>query len=45
MTTSALVDISAGAGKSEDLPLLVLLGWYLILLYSEDSAAAASTMG
>ncbi len=42
MTTSALVDISAGAGKSEDLPLLVVLGWYLILLYSEDSAAAST---
>ena len=29
-------------GRHGELPLLVLLGWYLILLYAEDAAAASS---
>jgi hypothetical protein len=36
------VEIEPGAAGSRDLPLLVLLGWYLILLHAEDSAAAVS---
>ena len=36
------VEIAPEAAKLLDLPLLVLLGWYLILLYAEDSAAAST---
>lgn len=35
-------EIEPAAASSPDMPLLVLLGWYLILLHAEDSAAAAS---
>jgi hypothetical protein len=36
------VEIQPEARGLPDVPLLVLLGWYLILLHAEDSAAAAS---
>ena len=40
------VQISPAARSSADLGLLVLLGWYLIVLFAQDSAiAAASTTG
>jgi hypothetical protein len=34
------VEILAGAAGRPDTPLLVLLGWYLILLHADDTAAA-----
>lgn len=34
------VEIQPGAAGRPDTPLLVLLGWYLILLHADDSAAA-----
>jgi hypothetical protein len=36
------VAIQPEATKLKELPLLVLLGWYLILLFSDDAAAAGS---
>jgi len=36
------VEVQAGAGERPDLPLLILLGWYLILLHADDAAAATS---
>ncbi len=39
--TSAEVEVSRGAVDPADVPLLVLLGWYLILLFAEDAAAAS----
>lgn len=36
------VEIPPEAVRLPDLPLLVLLGWYLILLYADDAAAASS---
>jgi hypothetical protein len=36
------VEILAGAAGRPDLPLLILLGWYLILLHAEDAAVASS---
>jgi hypothetical protein len=35
------VEIQAGAANRTDLALLVLLGWYLILLHADDAAAAS----
>lgn len=34
------VEIQPGAAVQPDAPLLILLGWYLILLHADDSAAA-----
>jgi hypothetical protein len=36
------VEIDPSAYALRELPLLVLLGWYIILLHEQDSAAAAS---
>ena len=36
------VEIQPEDSSRPDLSMLVLLGWYLILLYAEDSAAASS---
>ena len=36
------VEVQAGAGERPDLSLLILLGWYLILLHADDAAAATS---
>jgi hypothetical protein len=36
------VQVLPDAARLPDAPLLVLLGWYLILLYAEDTAAASS---
>ena len=36
------VEVQARAGERPDLPLLILLGWYLILLHADDAAAATS---
>jgi len=44
----ALVEIDPSASRLEDLPLLVALGWYLMILHHEDSASAGAvvaTMG
>ena len=44
----ALVEIDASARRLEELPLLLALGWYLMILQHEDSASAgavAATMG
>ena len=35
------VDIESGAVSLPELPLLVVLGWYLLILFARDSAAAA----
>ncbi len=37
------VEIQAGSAGLPDTPLLVLLGWYLILLHAEDSNATAGS--
>ncbi len=37
------VEIQPGSAGLPDTPLLVLLGWYLILLHAEDSNAAAGS--
>jgi hypothetical protein len=37
------VEIQPGAAGRPDAPLLVLLGWYLILLHAEDANAAAGS--
>src|ERR1700730_10112241 len=37
------VEIQPGAAGRPDTPLLVLLGWYLILLHAEDANAAAGS--
>jgi hypothetical protein len=42
LKASAQVEIGPDAAHRDDLPLLVLLGWYLILLYSQDAAAASA---
>lgn len=39
---SGAVEIQPDAAQLDELPLLVLLGWYLILLFSDDAAAASS---
>src|SRR5579864_2439311 len=39
---SAAVAITSEAAQSPAVPLLVLLGWYLILLYAEDAAVAST---
>jgi hypothetical protein len=36
------VEIQPGAAGRPDTPLLVLLGWYLILLHADDTAAATA---
>ena len=36
------VTVEAGAMKSPDLPLLVVLGWYLLVLFARDAAAASA---
>jgi hypothetical protein len=36
------VEIHSGSAGLPDTPLLVLLGWYLILLHADDSSAAAA---
>ena len=36
------VDVQPGAAALPDVPMLVLLGWYLILLHAEDATAATS---
>jgi hypothetical protein len=36
------VEIQSGAASRPDTPLLVLLGWYLILLHADDTAAATA---
>ena len=35
------VEIQPGAASLPDAPLLILLGWYLILLHADDSAASS----
>jgi len=42
MRASGQVEVNPDATGRPDLSLLVLLGWYLILLHAEDSAAASS---
>jgi hypothetical protein len=37
------VEILPGAAGRPDVPLLVLLGWYLILLHADDASAAGSS--
>lgn len=44
----ALVEIDPSASRLEDLPLLVSLGWYLMILHHEDTSSAGAvvvTMG
>jgi hypothetical protein len=42
--TQAVVEIAPAASSDPRLPLLITLGWYLILLQHEDSAATAATV-
>ena len=35
------VTVEAGAMKSPDLPLLVVLGWYLLVLFARDAAESS----
>jgi hypothetical protein len=37
------VDIESEAASLPELPLLVVLGWYLLILFTRDAAAAGST--
>jgi hypothetical protein len=37
------VEIEAAARKSPDLPLLTVLGWYLLVLFARDAAAEGGT--
>lgn len=39
--TQAHVEITAGGAKAPELPVLVLLGWYLMILRQADAAAVA----
>ena len=44
----ALVEIDPSAGQLQELPLLVSLGWYLMILHHQDAASAGAvvaTMG
>ena len=44
----ALVEVHASASRLEELPLLVSLGWYLMILHHEDASSAGAvvaTMG
>ena len=41
LKTEGQVDIEATAITYPELPLLVVLGWYLLILFARDSAAAA----
>jgi hypothetical protein len=40
--TQSLVEIHPGAGAVPELPLLVLIGWYLMILRQDDAAAGAA---
>jgi hypothetical protein len=42
LKANGAVEIQPAAASLAELPLLVLLGWYLILLHAEDAAAASS---
>jgi len=42
--TQALVEIESLAADLPELPLLVLLGWYLMVLRNEDAAAGAAAV-
>ena len=42
---SATVEIDPAAERREDLPLIVLLGWYLVVMMHNDSAASAAIIG
>ncbi len=41
--TQARVEISLGGRSIPELPLLVLLGWYLVILQKQDAATVAAT--
>ena len=42
MKARGAVEIQPGSARLPDTPLLVLLGWYLILLHADDANAAAA---
>lgn len=44
MKTQAQVEIAPRAFNLPELPLLLVLGWYLLVLYQDDAAAAATTI-
>lgn len=41
LKTEGEVEIEGDAARSPDLPLLVVLGWYLLILFGRDAAASA----
>ena len=41
LKTEGQVEIEASAAESSDLPLLVVLGWYLLILFARDTSAQA----
>ena len=38
----ALVELDPSAGRVEELPLLLALGWYLMILHREDASSAGA---
>jgi hypothetical protein len=42
LKTQATMEFSQDARSVPDLPLLILLGWYLVILHQEDAAAAVA---
>jgi hypothetical protein len=43
LKTEGLVDVETGAVTYPELPLLVVLGWYLLILFARDAAIAGGT--
>lgn len=43
MKMEGQVDIEPAASALAELPLLAVLGWYLLILFARDAAAAGST--
>lgn len=42
---NATVEIDPAAAELKDLPLIVLLGWYLVVMMHNDAAASAAIIG
>ena len=43
LKTEGQVNVDGDAAQSPDLPLLVVLGWYLLILFGRDAAASSAT--
>lgn len=42
---NATVEIEAAAAELKELPLIILLGWYLVVMMHNDAAASAAIIG